>query len=116
MSSAPKEDAPKDVASKGVAKGYWIGRVDVHDLDAYKRYVEANAAVFAEYGAKFLVRAGQFENPEGSARSRNVVLEFDSYERAPACYHSEAYQAIIPLRADAGVSQGDVIVIEGYTG
>lgn len=99
-----------------MAKGYWIGRVDVHDLEAYKKYVEANAAVFSKYGAKFLVRAGQFENPEGSARSRNVVLEFESYEQALACYHSDDYQSIIPLRAQAGVSEGDVIVIEGYDG
>ncbi|MEL6734329.1 MAG: DUF1330 domain-containing protein [Pseudomonadota bacterium] len=97
-------------------KGYWIGRVDVDDLDAYKAYIAANAAVFEKFGAKFLVRGGTFENPEGTSRSRNVVLEFKSYEQARACYHSPDYQAIIPLRSAEGVSVGDVIIIEGYDG
>jgi len=61
-----------------MAKGYWIARVDVADADAYKRYVAANAAPLAAYGARFLVRAGRFETPEGTSRTRNVVIEFPS--------------------------------------
>ena len=95
-------------------KGYWIGRIDVHDLEAYKKYVAANGDAFAKYGANFLVRGGQFENPEGTSRSRNVVLEFESYEKALACYHSEEYQSIIGLRTADGVSEGDMVIIEGY--
>lgn len=95
-------------------KGYWIGRVDVDDLEQYKRYVEANAAPFREYGAKFLVRGGRFECVEGDSRSRNVVIEFPSYEQAMACYRSPCYQAAIELRATASVI--DLIVIEGYEG
>ncbi|MEM8843063.1 MAG: DUF1330 domain-containing protein, partial [Pseudomonadota bacterium] len=70
---------------------------------AYRKYVTANAAVFEKFGARFLVRGGQFENPEGRARSRNVVLEFESYEQALACYQSPDYQNIIPLRSKDGV-------------
>ncbi len=29
-----------------MAKAYWIARVDVHDEEAYKGYVAANAAAF----------------------------------------------------------------------
>ncbi|WP_137702036.1 DUF1330 domain-containing protein [Marimonas lutisalis] len=95
-------------------KGYWIGRVDVDDIDAYMKYVEANAKPFGEYGARFLVRGGQFENPEGTARSRNVVIEFPSYQAALDCYSSESYQAAKALRDP--VSTGDIIIIEGYDG
>jgi uncharacterized protein (DUF1330 family) len=95
-------------------KGYWIGRVDVDDLEQYKRYVEANAAPFREYGAQFLVRGGRFECVEGNSRSRNVVIEFPSYEQAMACYRSPGYQDAIALRATASVI--DLIVIEGYEG
>lgn len=97
-----------------MAKGYWIGRVDVHDFEAYKKYVEANAAAFAKYGGRFLVRGGTYENPEGTSRSRNVVLEFDSYEKARECYHSKEYQAAIRLRAKEGVSEADMVIVEGY--
>ena len=97
-----------------MAKGYWIARVDVHNPDGYKPYVEQNGAVFKKYGAKFLVRGGQFENPEGSSRSRNVVLEFKDYATALACYNSPEYQHAITLRTPHSV--GDILIIEGYDG
>ena len=97
-----------------MAKGYWIGHVDVADAKAYKAYVQANAIPFAKYGAKFLVRGGKADGPEGKLRSRHVVLEFESYEQAVACYHSPEYQAAIKLRAP--VSTGDIVIVEGYDG
>ena len=99
-----------------MAKGYWIARVDVHDPEAYKKYVAGNAVAFAKYGAKFLVRGGQFENPEGASRTRNVVIEFEGYDQAKACYHSDEYQAVIGYRTENGVSEGDVVIIEGWDG
>jgi uncharacterized protein (DUF1330 family) len=97
-----------------MAKGYWVARVDVNDPDAYQKYVAANARPFAEYGARFLVRGGQHEAPEGAPRARNVVLEFESYQQALDCYNSSEYQHAKSLRETASV--GDVIVIEGYDG
>lgn len=95
-----------------MAKGYWIGRVDVDDIEGYQKYVQANAKPFGDFGAKFLIRGGQFENPEGSARSRNVVIEFPSYQAALDCYNSDDYQAAKDLRTP--VSTGDIVIIEGY--
>jgi len=95
-------------------KAYWIGRVDVGNSDGYKAYVAANAEPFGKYGAKFLVRGGQFENPEGSSRSRNVVLEFKDYATALACYNSPEYQHAITLRTPHSV--GDIVIVEGYDG
>ncbi|MBV7378248.1 DUF1330 domain-containing protein [Maritimibacter dapengensis] len=97
-----------------MAKGYWIARVDVDDLNRYMDYVKANAVPFAEYGARFLVRGGAFENPEGTSRSRNVVIEFPSYEAARDCYHSESYQSAKAIRDP--ISQGDLVIVEGYDG
>ncbi|RAI45197.1 DUF1330 domain-containing protein [Rhodoplanes roseus] len=95
-------------------KAYWIARVDVTDPEAYKAYVAANAKAFAKYGAKFLVRAGRFEAPEGTARSRQVVIEFADYDTALACYRSPEYAAAQALRAKA--SDGDLVIVEGYDG
>ena len=95
-------------------KAYWIAHVDVSNPEGYKAYVVANAEPLRKYGAKFLVRGGQFENPEGSVRSRNVVLEFRDYATALACYNSLEYQRAVALRAPH--SAGDVIIIEGYDG
>ena len=97
-----------------LAKGYWIARVDVSDMEAYQQYVQANAVPFAEFNARFLVRGGEHEVPEGTARSRNVVIEFDSYQAALDCYHSPEYQSAKALRVDA--SDGDLVIIQGYDG
>ena len=93
-------------------KGYWIGRVDVDDADAYQAYIAANAEPFAKFGARFLIRGGQFETVEGDARARNIVIEFPSYQAAQDCYRSDLYQAAKALRTP--VSTADIIIIEGY--
>jgi len=95
-------------------KGYWIARVDVTDPEGYQQYVTANAAAFRQFGARFIVRGGRFEAPEGTPRSRNVVLEFKDYDTALACYNSPEYAAAKALRL--GRSQADVLIIEGYDG
>ena len=97
-----------------MAKGYWIGRIDVHDAEAYKAYVAANAVAFAKYGGKFLVRGGQNEVREGSYASRLVVIEFKDYETALACYNSPEYARLVAIRSPH--SEGDIVVVEGYDG
>ena len=95
-------------------KGYWIAHIDVADAEQYKKYVAANAKPFAKFGARFLVRAGRFEAPEGRIRSRNVVIEFPSYQAALECYRSPEYQEAIELRLPA--STGELVIAEGYDG
>jgi len=97
-----------------MAKSYWIARVDVKNEEGYKPYVAANAAIFKKFGVRFVVRGGKFEAPEGSSRSRNVVIEFPDYAAALACYHSPEYQANIKVRQPH--STADILIIEGYDG
>ena len=97
-----------------MTKGYWIVRVDITDPEAYKAYVAANAQAFRKFGARFLVRSGQYETMEGTSRGRNVVIEFKDYATALACYRSPEYAKAIALRQGNAVA--DIIVIEGYDG
>ena len=97
-----------------MAKGYWVARVDVHNDEGYKPYAAANGAIFKKFGGRFVVRAGKFENPEGGARSRNVVIEFPDYATALACYNSPEYQANVKVRQPH--STIDIGFIEGYDG
>jgi len=97
-----------------MAKAYWIARVDVHDEEGYKPYSLANPAIFKKFGARFIVRGGPFEAPEGTARSRNVVIEFPDLATAKACYHSPEYQANLKIRQ--AHSTAELIIIEGYDG
>jgi uncharacterized protein (DUF1330 family) len=95
-------------------KGYWIVRVDIADQEKYKAYIAANAKPLKTHGARFLVRAGRFENPEGTSRGRNAVIEFPTYQAALDCWKSPGYQRAITFRKD--VSTIDLVIIEGYDG
>jgi len=97
-----------------MAKAYWIARVDVHDEEGYKPYSAANPGIFGKFGARFIVRGGPFDAPEGTARSRNVVIEFADLATARACYNSPEYQANMKIRQ--AHSLAELIIIEGYDG
>ena len=92
-------------------KGYWIVRVDIADPEKYKAYTDANGPPLKKYGARFLVRAGRFENVEGASRTRNAVIEFPSYKAAVDCWHSPEYQKILHLRVNNVIS--DLILVDG---
>lgn len=94
-----------------MAKGYIIVRVDVSDPEAYARYAKATAVAAEKYGAKPLARGGRFEPLEGQARTRNVIMEFESYDQAKAYYHSPEYQEARQHRI--GAAEGEFVVVEG---
>jgi uncharacterized protein (DUF1330 family) len=97
-----------------MAKGYWIGRVDVKDEEGYKPYAAANPGIIKKFGGRFVVRGGKFESKEGTSRARNVVIEFPSFQAAMECFNSPEYQENMKLREAHAVA--DIIVIEGYDG
>lgn len=90
---------------------YWIMRIDVHDPETYKAYIEADAASTAIYHPTFLVRGGRYEAVQGDARARNVLVAFPDYETALACYHSPEYQHALSFRLKA--AQAEVVVMRG---
>ncbi len=92
-------------------KAYWVAHVDVNDPAAYENYKAANAVAFAKYGAKFIVRGGKQDIREGQSRARTVVLEFQDYDTAMACYNSPEYQKALAIRKD--ISTGDLVIVEG---
>lgn len=93
-------------------KAYWVAHVDVRDAEIYAKYREANAAPFARYGARFIVRGGPQTIKEGQSRARTVVIEFPSLDAATACFHSAEYQAAKAIRDP--ISSADLVIVEGY--
>ena len=92
-------------------KAYWIARIDVSDPEKYKAYASGAAAAFQWYDAKYLVRGGAFTEAEGQARSRNVVIEFPSYQAALDCYNSKEYQEARAHRLPAATAE--IVIVEG---
>jgi uncharacterized protein (DUF1330 family) len=97
-----------------MAKGYWIARVDVDSEEEYARYRALNAVAFAKYGAKFLVRGGEYKLARGEGRKHNVVLEFKDEATARACYASPEHQEAVKHLALVG--KVDLVIIGGYDG
>ncbi|AUF96058.1 DUF1330 domain-containing protein [Pseudomonas sp. 02C 26] len=96
-------------------KAYWIAHVDISDLEQYQQYTQRAPAAFKAYGGKFLARGGRSEALEGrSTPQRSVVIEFDSYEQALACYRSAEYQDACSHRQ--GAAKAEVIIVEGVEG
>ena len=95
-----------------MAKGYWIAQVTVTDPETYEEYKAANAIAFAKFGGRFVVRGGAQVTKEGSTHPRSVLIEFPNYETALACYDSPEYQTALAIRQ--GISQGNLVIIEGY--
>ncbi|MFB9949857.1 DUF1330 domain-containing protein [Rhizobium puerariae] len=94
-----------------MAKGYWIARMDIRDPERYKDYVAATKAPFEKYGARPVARGGAATALEGTARARNVVLEFASVQTAIDCYNSPEYQIAAKIRQKA--ADGEIVVVEG---
>ncbi|MCU1734717.1 MULTISPECIES: DUF1330 domain-containing protein [unclassified Pseudomonas] len=94
-------------------KAYWIAHVDVTDPQQYQQYTQRAPAAFAAFGGKLLARGGRSEAMEGRATpQRSVVIEFESYDKAVACYRSAQYQEACGFRQ--GVAKAEVIIVEGY--
>ena len=94
-------------------KAYWIVRVSVRDAKRYPDYLTAARPAFEKFGARFIVRGGAFETMEGSARDRNVVVEFADRETALACYRSPEYQTAKTIRQK--YADADFIIVDGAT-
>ena len=80
-----------------------VSRVRVRDVEKIKQYAAAAAETIAEFGGQIVLR-GQFSaslTGKGEPHSTGIIA-FPDLETANAWYDSAAYQAIVPLREEAG--------------
>jgi len=96
---------------KKLQKGYWIVNIEVKDAEGYENYKKASSESLLRYGAKFLVRGGTQQTPEGSSKARTVVIEFPDLRAAQLCYQSPQYQQAQAIRAKYSVA--DLVIVEG---
>jgi uncharacterized protein (DUF1330 family) len=92
-------------------KGYVIARANVTNATQWGVYAAAAGEAMKKYGGTPLARGGQMTVAEGEGRSRNVVIEFASFDAAKAYAFSPEYAAARKLREGAGTI--DIVVVEG---
>ena len=93
-------------------KGYWVAKANIINNEKLSRYGKQAEIAIEKYGGKFLVRGGRFETKEGVDYSRNVVVEFDSFEKALTAYSSEEYKKALQLLE--GGADRMYAIVEGY--
>lgn len=93
-------------------KGYWIARVDVTNAEGYAPYAAAAGPAVAKFGGRYLARGGRSESLQGPARSRNVIVEFPSYQAALEAWNSPEYQDA--KRQREGHCEAEFVVVEGF--
>jgi uncharacterized protein (DUF1330 family) len=94
-----------------MSKGYVIGSALVTNATKWGEYAAAASKAIAQYGGKPLARGGAMTIAEGEGRSRNVIIEFESFEQAKAYAFSPEYAAARKLREGAG--ELNLVVVEG---
>lgn len=92
---------------------YMIARVEVTDLENFKKYAEGAGAATAKFGGKYLARGGELvglENHEDDGK-RVVVIEFPDMESAKSWYNSDEYQTAKKHRQNAAF--GRFMIVDG---
>ncbi len=94
-------------------KGYWIVAYrSVSDESALKEYGKLAIPAIQAGGGKTLIRtADAIEPHEAGLKQRVVVMEFESFEKATAAYHTPAYQAALKVLGSA--AERDFRIVEG---
>jgi uncharacterized protein (DUF1330 family) len=93
---------------------YVIVDVEVKNLEKYEEYRKLAPAIVRAHGGKYLARGNKVEYWEGNWTPKYIALvEFESFERAKAWYHSSEYVAIRSIRQENTNSR--MILVDGPT-
>jgi uncharacterized protein (DUF1330 family) len=92
--------------------GYWIVRgAEVKDTQAMQEYGKLWPDIAARFGAELIAGKGQFETREGPQFARQLIVRFESYEQALACYDSAEYATAKKFAQQA--SDRELVIVEG---
>jgi uncharacterized protein (DUF1330 family) len=94
-----------------MAKGYVIVRAEVTNPEKWAEYVTKSKIALDRFGGRPIVRGGKAEIIEGDGLARNVVLEFESFEKAESYAKSAEYAEAKKSRQGAGTLH--MVVVEG---
>ena len=92
--------------------GYWIVRgAQVKDAEAMQEYGKLWPDIAARFGAELIAGKDRVETREGPQFARQLIVRFESYEQALACYDSAEYAPAKEL-AQRG-SDRELVIVEG---
>ncbi len=92
---------------------YFVGDVDIHNLENYKIYMEQVKPLVEKFGGEYLTRGGPMEAIETNLwnPTRMVLLKFPNKQSALNWMNSEEYKPVKKLRQEN--SSGTFVLLEG---
>ena len=73
--------------------GYWLVRGgEIRDPEALQEYGRLWGPIAARYGAEVVGGKGAIDTREGPDYPRQLIVRFDSYQRALECYDDPEYR------------------------
>ena len=81
-----------------MTKGYWVVTGTINTPLGMVPFINKFNAWLPTVGARLLIRDLQGDVREGNPGSVNIIVEFDSKEKAITAYESKEYQELINLR------------------
>ena len=95
-----------------MAKGYWVSTYfSVSNPAALADYAKLAGPAIAAGGGRFLARGNPAKAYEKGTTERQVVIEFDSVEKAIAAHDGPGYQAALKVLGNA--CERDLRIVEG---
>lgn len=87
-----------------------IFEIEITDPVAWAAYRGVAGPLMDAAGGRLVVGSDRIEPLEGGWNPASIsVVEFPSFETAHDFYHSEAYQATVPLREKASRGRGILV-------
>ena len=91
---------------------YYIASHIIKDAELFERYRLAAAKTIADFGGRYISKAGSHQVLFGNWQpERVVIIEFDDMQAFHRWYESSDYQALIELRKSAAIDS--MIVVDG---
>ena len=82
----------------------------IYDADKYQEYRQKAASIIKEYQGSYILRSDNLTVASGDWDARRIVLiAFPSVKAIGACFQSEEYRKIAPLREQSTKSKAIII-------
>ncbi|MDO1450261.1 DUF1330 domain-containing protein [Rhodocytophaga aerolata] len=92
---------------------YLINSYNIHDFEAFKKYLPLLKTLLDKYGAEVLASDLKAISLEGKAKTMNAIIRFPSKEAVFNCYNDPEYTEIKKSRLKA-TSDCDMIVVNEF--
>ena len=96
-------------------KGYWLARLTVTDSSAYGEYRRRNEAIYAKFGARFVVRGGKSEAEQLDPGANTMSLSSSGVTMRRSRAFTRRNTRKLRNSSEKG-SEVDIVICEEYGG